>query len=567
MASLGTTTSLNQLSIAQGASFDSRAEEGNETCLPNTRIELLENLSVWIAEPSSKPIFWLNGMAGTGKSTIARTLAQARAESNDLGATFFFKRGESDRTNLKNFVSTLARQLARNVPGLAAYIKAAIDIDSTIVDKRVQEQFNRLVIEPLSKVSMTQSSLVFVIDALDECEQDSDVALLIRLFSTAQSLSSRLRVFITSRPELPIRLGFKNIKGTYEDLVLHEIPAPTIEHDITVFLRHKFNLIKKEADQSQELKLPENWPGEAAMQKLAIMAIPLFIFASTICRLIGDYRLGNPQGLLDEVLSQEIGDSISQLHMTYYPALKQQFASLQEHQTERRSKVIESFRLVVGTIVSLFQPLSAVSLSRLLGISEGAVSDRLRLLHSVLNIPTDPERPIRLLHLSFRDYLINPQIMKEKYFWIDERLVHQNLSRHCLRIMSLHLREDICGLQHPGSRRSDITIEQIRLNVPIELEYACLYWVQHATAESLESDTTEEIHSFLRQHFLHWIELITLVGRLTEGVPLLTKLQDCVQVSSAFEVAENLLTLYREQKSTSINLWPISSRMQYVSCS
>lgn len=551
MTSLGTTTSLNQLSIAQGASFDSRAEEGNETCLPNTRVELLEKLSAWIAEPSSKPIFWLNGMAGTGKSTIARTLAEAQARSKGLGATFFFKRGEYDRTNLKNFVSTLARQLARNVPGLDVHIKAAIDVDSTIVDKQVQEQFKRLVVEPLLKIPQTQSSLVFVIDALDECELDSDVALLIRLFSAAQSLSSRLRVFITSRPELPIRLGFNNIQGTYEDLVLHEIPAPTIEHDITVFLRHKLNLIKKEADQYQEeRKLPENWPGEAAMQKLVTMAIPLFIFASTICRLIGDYRLGNPQGLLDEVLSQENGDGASQLHMTYYPALKQQFASLQEHEIDRRRKVVESFRLVVGTIVTLFQPLSAVSLSGLLGISEGAVSARLRLLHSVLDIPTDPERPIRLLHLSFRDYLINPQIMKEKYFWIDERLVHQNLARHCLRIMRLHLREDICGLQHPGSRRSGIKIEQVRLNVPIELEYACLYWIQHVAAESLESDTTGEIHSFLRQHFLHWIELITLVGRFTEGVPLLTKLQDCVQVSNAFEVAKNLLTLYREQRST-----------------
>lgn len=559
MASLDTITSLNQLSIAEGASFDSRAEEGNETCLPNTRVELLEKLSVWIAEPSSKPIFWLNGMAGTGKSTIARTLAEARAESNDLGATFFFKRGESDRTNLKNFVSTLARQLARNVPGLDIHIKAAIDVDSTIVDKRVQEQFKRLVIEPLLKISLTQSSLVFVIDALDECEQDSDVALLIRLFSTAQSTSSRLRIFITSRPELPIRLGFKNIKGTYEDLVLHEIPAPTIEHDITVFLRHKLNLIKKVSDQCQEeLKLPEDWPGEAAMQKLVIMAIPLFIFASTICRLIGDYRLGNPQSLLDEVLSQENSDGTSQLHMTYYPALKQQFASLSEYQTDKRKKIVESFRIIVGTIVTLFQPLSAASMSQLLNISKDTVADRLRLLHSVLHIPTDPNCPIRLLHLSFRDYLINLQNMREKDFWIDERLVHRNLAKHCLRIMRRHLREDICNVQHPSSHQSTITTERIREHVPIELEYACLYWVQHVTAKSFESDTAEEIHTFLKEHFLHWTEVISLIGRYTECVPSLTKLQDWVQVCNSFDEDESLLTLYRKQRSTSVSRWKIS---------
>ncbi|PTB41638.1 hypothetical protein M441DRAFT_402135 [Trichoderma asperellum CBS 433.97] len=74
-------------------------------------------------------------MAGTGKSTISRTLAQVRNKSGDLGATFFFKRGVTDRANLKKFVSTLARQLARNVPGLDIHVKAAIDVDSTIVEE------------------------------------------------------------------------------------------------------------------------------------------------------------------------------------------------------------------------------------------------------------------------------------------------------------------------------------------------------------------------------------------------------------------------------------------------
>lgn len=497
-------------------------------------------------------------MAGTGKSTIARTLAEARDKSNDLGATFFFKRGESDRTNLKNFVSTLARQLARNVSGLDIHIKAAIDIDSTIVDKRVQDQFRRLIIEPLSKIPQTQSSLVFVIDALDECEQDGDVALLIRLFSTAQNASRRLRIFITSRPELPIRLGFKNIKGTYEDLVLHEIPAPTIEHDITTFLRHKLSLIKKESDQFQDgRRLPQNWPGEETMQKLVMMVIPLFIFASTICRLIGDRRLGNPQSLLDEVLSQENSDSASQLHMTYYPALKQQFVSLQEYQNDKRIKIVKSFRLIVGTIVTLFQPLSAVSLSRLLNISEDAVADRLRLLHSVLDIPTDPERPIRLLHLSFRDYLVNLQNMKERDFWIDEGLAHQTLANHCLRIMYRDLREDICGLQEPGLYRSDIATDRIRRYVPIELEYACLYWIPHVTATSFESDTAEKVHSFLKQHFLHWTEAISLIGSYAESVPFLRRIQDWIQVCKSFNEHERLLILYREQKSTSISRWQI----------
>ncbi len=64
-----------KLPIAKGASFDSLEEEHNARCLPNTRSELLSQVMEWAEDEDGKPIFWLNGMAGTGKSTIARTVA------------------------------------------------------------------------------------------------------------------------------------------------------------------------------------------------------------------------------------------------------------------------------------------------------------------------------------------------------------------------------------------------------------------------------------------------------------------------------------------------------------
>src|SRR6478735_2455317 len=104
-------TTLNQLPLAHGASFDSKAEEHNSRCLPDTRQELLEDIDSWIDDPKSKTIFWLNGKAGTGKSTISRTVAWSRSKQGDLGASFFFKRGEVDRGNLAKFVPTVARRL------------------------------------------------------------------------------------------------------------------------------------------------------------------------------------------------------------------------------------------------------------------------------------------------------------------------------------------------------------------------------------------------------------------------------------------------------------------------
>lgn len=89
-------TVLDRLRVAEGASFDSYAQEHNRYCLPNTRVELLKQIMEWAKDNSAEPIFWLNGMAGTGKSTISRTVARTFADNGQLSASFFFKKGEAD---------------------------------------------------------------------------------------------------------------------------------------------------------------------------------------------------------------------------------------------------------------------------------------------------------------------------------------------------------------------------------------------------------------------------------------------------------------------------------------
>lgn len=97
-----------------------------------------------------------------------------------------------------------------------------------------------------------------------------------------KSTAIRLKVFITSRPELPIQLGFKQVDN-YQDLVLHELPPPVIERDIRLYLNNELSKIKSDND-----TLPSDWPGSDRMEKLVGMSIPLFIFAATVCRFIGD---------------------------------------------------------------------------------------------------------------------------------------------------------------------------------------------------------------------------------------------------------------------------------------
>ncbi|KAL5594429.1 uncharacterized protein BROUX77_007776 [Berkeleyomyces rouxiae] len=243
-------TILDTLPTANGASFDSHDESRNAVCLPGTRMELINDIKKWASDASSESLFWLKGMAGTGKSTISRTICRSFEECGQLGASFFFKRGEGDRGNLSRFVTTLAAQLTEKYPDFAQNINTAIGDDKSIVRKGPEDQFKKLIEEPLGKIPHGPHkgpSIVFVIDALDECDNDDDIELIIRLFSSCAKVANpnmKPKWLITSRPELHIRLGFGAISGKFQDLVLHDKSPNSIERDIATFLKHELERIK-----------------------------------------------------------------------------------------------------------------------------------------------------------------------------------------------------------------------------------------------------------------------------------------------------------------------------------
>ena len=520
---------LAKLPTASGASFDSHSDEHLARCLADTRVELQRQIMEWVDSPQGKSIFWLNGMAGTGKSTIARTAAYSFANKGQLGASFFFKKGEGDRGNASKFFTTIATHLMIHLPGLVPGIRKAIDVDSTISGKALKDQFEKLILEPLSQInqdSQQPSKLVIVIDALDECEREEDIRAILQLLARAEDLGvMRLRIFVTSRPELPIRLGFKKMAGnTYQDLVLHEVSKTTIEHDISIFLKHELTRIR--ADRS----LTIDWPGERNIQALVEMAVPLFIFAATVCRFVGDPRW-DPKKRLAIILESQTASQASKLDRTYLPILDQLLVGQDEAEQE---KLASDFREIVGAIIILASPLSTVSLANLLGILEDDVICRLDLLHSVLSIPTNQAAPVRLLHLSFQDFLLDPQKRGKSPFWVDERKTHERIASKCLQLMSIskYLKKNICDLQSPGTLRSEIDSQTIDVCLPAEVRYACRYWVYHLEQSSSSICDNGQVHTFLRERLLYWLEAMSLLGNASESITMITSLQSILGVTS-----------------------------------
>jgi hypothetical protein len=476
-------------------------------------------------------------MAGTGKSTISRTIAQSFADEGQLGASFFFKRGEGDRGNATKFFTTITAQLIVKVPALTPHVRKAIDIDPAISGKAMKEQFEKLILQPFSEtkhISPQISRLVIVVDALDECEREGDIKNILFLLSQTRHVRSlSLRIFVTSRPELPIRLGFKDMsEGTYQDLVLHEIPQPVIEHDISAFLKAELAKIRKDHNHlyPSDRWLPLDWPGERNIQALVNMAIPLFIFATTVCRFIGDPRW-DPEERLAIVLRYQTAGQASQLDRTYLPVLDQLLVGLTDSD---REALTGEFREVVGSVVTLAEPLSTISLASLLSIPKKVVDRRLNTLHSVLSVPANQDSPVRLLHLSFRDFLIDAKKRGRSPFWVDESETHKMMATKCLELMSKPgcLRENICSLETPGKQRTEIDCRVINNSLSADVRYACRYWVHHLEQSKSCIHDQSRVHSFLQKHFLHWLEALSLMGKMSESIGLINTLQSIIAVSS-----------------------------------
>ncbi|OQD94832.1 hypothetical protein PENSOL_c023G07534 [Penicillium solitum] len=412
---------LAMLEGVEKAGFESYDDQYEVQCLRGTRTELLREIMEWATSPSQKSIFWFKGMAGTGKSTISRTVAGLLKDANHLGASFFFKRGEEDRGNAKRFFPTLTRQLMLRISGMRSGVQTALDHDPGIASKSLREQFEKLLLQPLldvDQLSPQPQTAVMVIDALDECEHDKDVRNIIRLLPLLQQAKAvRLRIFLTSRPELPISLGFSEIADhEYQDLALHEIPEEVTEHDIRLFLQDRFTKIK------HDRCIVPDWPGDDVIQELVTMSIPLFISDATVCRYIENSKW-EPKSRLTELLANQ-AKYISRMDKTYLPILTRLLEDQENDKSDKteQQQLLQEFQDIVGVIILLAVPLSINALSLFLGIGADRISNRLDSFRSVLSIPDDRDRPIKgddnsvmadFLHDGKRFLLKNHQIADE----------------------------------------------------------------------------------------------------------------------------------------------------------
>jgi AAA ATPase domain len=512
------------------ARYDSRKRSFASRCLLGTRVELLRMIDTWINDDNlSHPrIFWLNGLAGTGKSTIAQTIAEQCDRRKILGASFFFDRQDARCSNPKLLFTTIAHQLAWFSPDFLKAIAEAVEASRDPTDTAVEAQLRDFIIAPLSKASQRPPLLIVVIDALDEGDNhQGDIRQLIRLLGTKiHKVPFPLKFFITSRPEPAItaELSLPLMKPVSQVFILHNIDSLIVQDDIRRFLEHHLAVISPSPD----------WPSSEQLNALISKAAGLFIFAKTSLDFIGRYGCKDARERLDIILQVEKDDLLSP-----YASLDRLYMKVLENAVsmddDEYSSLLTHFQLVVGAVVLLFEPCPMSVLERLLGERQGCAKSILLQLGSVIIIPESNDDDVRVWHQSFVDFLTDRRRCHDPRFFINPEDHHHRLTLACLKCMCDYLKQNICSI-NPSMLNPEIDDLPTRLEQDIsrELRYSCFHWSSHLSQSfSVGNTLYESLSSFCFEHLLHWIEVLSLFGELSLAIPALTNARKWCEVSGS----------------------------------
>ena len=407
-------------------------------CLKGTRDAVLNEIESWAKDFDKSPVFWLNGLAGTGKSTIAQTIAERLFAEGNLGASFFCSRDFKDRSNLHFIFPTLAFQLAQKYPEFRSHLVSLLRSNPDVVFESLNSQMEKLIAEPLRRTGI---STVIVIDGLDECKDDEPSSAILSVLGRFVEEISEVKFFITGRPEPRIKTGFRLplLMDSTDVFVLHDMHPSLVENDIRIYLKHELSGL------SQRRRL-EGFPRDEHLDLLCSRAAGLFVYAVATVRFL-DSNTHLPKRRLDVIL--KVPGSTAHEGKTRFNSettLDSLYASiLQAAFSEEDPEVDSQVRTVIGTVIILAKPLPPSAIAELICLEPEEVTLYLGLVQSLIPLDEDLNKPVKPFHKSFPDFITDPSRCDAR-FLISPEPLNLKLAVNCLRLMNNELEENLLSL-------------------------------------------------------------------------------------------------------------------------
>ncbi|THH05545.1 hypothetical protein EW145_g4721 [Phellinidium pouzarii] len=482
-------------------------------CLEGTRTAVFEQITQWAESDSN--LFWLHGLAGSGKSSIANSVAYIFEQQRRLSGCFFCKSDDPECRVPKNMFPTLAYNLAKWHKVYRSTVLSVLQgDDEPKLAQSLQWQFDLLVKQPLdslgSSADLPPRPLIVVIDALDECGDSSESRSQLAMFIAQLAVAVPwLKVFVTSRSLPEIRQNFVQDALNHQSLdISTQSDDNELQLDILQYTRHC----------AKNLMLSDN-----QIYSFALKASGLFIWTSTVFKFIFSQR--DKHRAVESVLSPASpGHHESDIDKLYTTVIWSASEGVDN------ARVVKS---VLGVIFSTAKnrPLPEDALVHFLSdIDVNTLKDTIDCLQAVLYRDSKNNNAIRVCHPSFLDFI------REKrrclHFWTDPKMLDSDMAIRCFHIMMSGLRFNICNLDSSFITDDNVSNlnDKISRHISQHLQYSTLYWMNHLLGSSLgiTDASVEELLSalLLKPRALYWLECLSLMKKLKSGIDILIYMLD-----------------------------------------
>jgi hypothetical protein len=469
----------------------------------------------WAEDGSDRRIYWMNGMAGTGKTTIAYSFCQQLLNRRMLGASFFASRSGEETADHCRIFPTIAYQLAHRSFPFCSALLASLENQESSGSTGLHSQFTKLLFKPAQSVesSLSQQPLIVVCDGFDECTNLKQISTILSII-IQHAFIIPIKFYISSRPEPDITIRFSS--NHHHKFQLHNVEKDYVREDIKIFLEDRFVEIR--ANKS----IDEGWPSGDQLNQLLDLSGGLFIYAATVCLFVGSSRIQSSARTcraLDIILLHRTsnnhfnGASYRELDALYHTVLAS--ASSKD---ERENEVLKDV-LCLLTITQT--PLSQTAITELLKMQmlSHFVESAVNSLQSVISVPHDDHQPLQIFHASFPDFLSDEKRSNDNY--LNPKKSHYFLAQKSLEYLRDNLLQDnICGLNDKNTHVSELDTNQLSQ----ALQYACSYWMFHFLEVEEPSNLNDLVTNFFEKLALRWIECMSLFGKLELAVRMLRSL-------------------------------------------
>ncbi|KAG5636925.1 hypothetical protein H0H81_006358 [Sphagnurus paluster] len=466
-------------------------------CSEGTREGVLKQIMHWVKDANGHPIYWLNGAAGTGKTTIALTVADMLAKDSTIfSASFFCSRESEGRSDARLIFPTFAHHFARCDIQLRNAILRVIKETPDIGHALPAEQLAKLLIGPLQSTCMASPRpIVLILDALDECAGGRAPESILTALAMEIKAVSCLKVFVSSRPTASTNDAFLDdtLRKRREVFVLHDVEKDVVDSDIRDYMMER--LAKKAA---LTAGIAFSWPPEDRIKKLVNMAGGLFIFASTVCEFI---EAGDPVFRLNQITDHPTNEYIG-IDCLYRQILECAIARFHENQSLFNEE--GRCRTIIATILLLQDPLSSSDVGHILGLPPQEIKGLLGNLQSVLSVPEDDRGAIRTLHASFPDFMLTKSRCLPAMY-VQPAPHHRMIVMRLLEIMDRGLKRNMAYFVRFKRANKD--------HFPGYLRYACRYWADHLSRTDVHdaADLMKTLDSFVSTKLVYCLEVLDCI--------------------------------------------------------